>query len=37
MVLSAIVQRVNDGYSFVVYVELKSYFDTISHELLLDS
>jgi len=34
--LSAIVQSVNDGYSFVVDVDLKSYFDTISHELLLE-
>jgi RNA-directed DNA polymerase len=33
---SAIVQSVNDGYSFVVDVDLKSYFDTISHELLLE-
>lgn len=33
--LSAIVQSVNDGYWFVVDVDLKSYFDTISHELLL--
>ena len=33
--LSAIVQSVNEGYSFVVDVDLKSYFDTISHELLL--
>jgi len=36
MALSAIVQSVNDGYSFVVDVDLKSYFDTISHELLLE-
>jgi len=35
MALSTIVQSVNDGYSFVVDVDLKSYFDTISHELLL--
>jgi len=35
MALSAIVQSANDGYSFVVDVDLKSYFDTISHELLL--
>jgi RNA-directed DNA polymerase len=35
MALSAIVQSVNDGYSHVVDVDLKSYFDTISHELLL--
>src|ERR1700720_1260989 len=36
MALSAIVQGVNDGYCFVVDVDLKSYFDTISHELLLE-
>src|ERR1035437_391748 len=36
MALSAIVQSVNDGCSFVVDVDLKSYFDTISHELLLE-
>jgi retron-type reverse transcriptase len=36
MALSAIVQSINDGYSFVVDVDLKSYFDTISHELLLE-
>src|SRR5580692_458903 len=36
MALSAIVQSVNDGYCFVVDVDLKSYFDTISHELLLE-
>ena len=36
MALSTIVQSVNDGYSFVVDVDLKSYFDTISHELLLE-
>jgi len=35
MALSTIVQSVNGGYSFVVDVDLKSYFDTISHELLL--
>jgi RNA-directed DNA polymerase len=35
MALSTIVQSVNDGYSFVVDVDLKSYFDSISHELLL--
>lgn len=35
MALSAIVQSINDGYSFVVDVDLKSYFDTISHELLM--
>src|SRR5579863_2504244 len=36
MALKAIVQSVNDGHSFVVDVDLKSYFDTISHELLLE-
>jgi group II intron reverse transcriptase/maturase len=36
MALSAIVQSVNEGYTFVVDVDLKSYFDTISHELLLE-
>jgi len=36
MALSAIVQSVNEGYFFVVDVDLKSYFDTISHELLLE-
>src|ERR1700730_17965321 len=36
MALSAIVQSVNDGYSFVVDVDLKSHFDTFSHELLLE-
>jgi RNA-directed DNA polymerase len=36
MALSAIVQSVSDGYSSVVDVDLKSYFDTISHELLLE-
>jgi RNA-directed DNA polymerase len=35
MALSAIVQSINEGYVFVVDVDLKSYFDTISHELLL--
>jgi RNA-directed DNA polymerase len=35
MALSTIVQSVNDGHSFVVDVDLKSYFDSISHELLL--
>jgi len=34
--LSAIVQSINAGYNFVVDVDLKSYFDTISHELLLE-
>ena len=32
---TTIVRSVNEGYSFVVDVDLKSYFDTISHELLL--
>jgi RNA-directed DNA polymerase len=36
MALSTIVQSINDGYSFVVDVDLKSYFDTISHELLIE-
>lgn len=36
MALSTIVQSINDGYSLVVDVDLKSYFDTISHELLLE-
>jgi RNA-directed DNA polymerase len=36
MALSTIVQSINDGYLFVVDVDLKSYFDTISHELLLE-
>lgn len=36
MALSAIAQSVKDGYSHVVDVDLKSYFDTISHELLLE-
>jgi len=35
LALSTIVRSVNEGYSFVVDVDLKSYFDTISHELLL--
>jgi RNA-directed DNA polymerase len=35
MALSTIVQGINDGYRFVVDVDLKSYFDTISHDLLL--
>jgi retron-type reverse transcriptase len=33
--LSAMVPSVNDGYLFVVDVDLKSYCDTIPHELLL--
>src|SRR6516225_3219612 len=36
MALGAIVQSVSEGYAFVVDVDLKSYFDTISHELLLE-
>ncbi len=36
MALSTIVQSVNEGYSNVVDVDLKSHFDTISHELLLE-
>ena len=35
MALSAIVQSVKEGYLYVVDVDLKSYFDTISHELLM--
>ena len=35
MALGTIVQSINEGYCFVVDVDLKSYFDTISHELLL--
>jgi len=34
MALSAIVQSVNEGCSQVVDVDLKSYFDTIDHQLL---
>ena len=34
MALSTIVQSINDGFSFVVDVDLQAYFDTISHELL---
>jgi len=34
--LSAIVQSLNRGYSFVVDVDLKSYFDTIDHDLLME-
>ena len=36
MALGTIVQSINEGYRFVVDVDLKSYFDTISHELLLE-
>jgi RNA-directed DNA polymerase len=35
MALSAIVQSVNEGCSQVVDVDLKSYFDTIDHQLLM--
>ena len=35
MALSAIVASVNEGYLQVVDVDLKSYFDTIDHELLM--
>jgi RNA-directed DNA polymerase len=35
MALSAIVQSVNEGSFHVVDVDLKSYFDTISHDLLM--
>src|SRR4051812_11776887 len=31
MALSTIVQSINEGYSFVVDVDLRSYFDTISY------
>jgi group II intron reverse transcriptase/maturase len=33
--LGVIVQSLNEGYSYVVDVDLKSYFDTIDHDLLL--
>jgi hypothetical protein len=36
MALRAIVQSVHEGYAFVVDVDWKSYFDTISQELLLE-
>jgi RNA-directed DNA polymerase len=36
MALSAIVQSVNENYLHVVDVDLKTYFDTIDHELLLE-
>jgi len=35
MALSAIVASINEGYLQVVDVDLKSYFDTIDHELLM--
>jgi len=36
LALSIIAEKTQAGYSHVVDVDLKSYFDTISHELLLD-
>jgi RNA-directed DNA polymerase len=36
MALRTIVQSINEGYTFVVDVDLKSYFDTIAHELLME-
>jgi len=36
MALSEIVRSINAGYIHVVDVDLKSYFDTIDHELLMD-
>jgi RNA-directed DNA polymerase len=36
MALSIIAEKTQAGYSHVVDVDLKSYFDTISHELLLE-
>ncbi len=36
MALSVIAAKTQAGYSHVVDVDLKSYFDTISHELLLE-
>ena len=36
MALSIIAERTQAGYTHVVDVDLKSYFDTISHELLLE-
>src|ERR1700730_5381138 len=36
MALSVIAEKTQAGYSHVVDVDLKSYFDTISHELLLE-
>ncbi|MFN7926171.1 MAG: group II intron reverse transcriptase/maturase [Bryobacteraceae bacterium] len=36
MALSAIAQSLNGGYSYVVDVDLKSYFDTIDHDLLIE-
>jgi group II intron reverse transcriptase/maturase len=35
MALAAIVQSINEGYHHVVDVDLRSYFDTIDHELLM--
>jgi len=36
MALSQIVQSLNAGFTFVVDVDLQSYFDTIDHDLLLE-
>src|SRR5437773_8149723 len=36
MALSIIAEKTQAGYTHVVDVDLKSYFDTISHELLLE-
>src|SRR5437660_2294004 len=36
MALSIIAEKMQAGYTHVVDVDLKSYFDTISHELLLE-
>jgi RNA-directed DNA polymerase len=36
MALSVIAEKTQAGYTHVVDVDLKSYFDTISHELLLE-
>ena len=36
MALSIIAEKTQAGYTDVVDVDLKSYFDTISHELLLE-
>jgi retron-type reverse transcriptase len=36
MALSVIAEKTQAGYSHVIDVDLKSYFDTISHELLLE-
>ena len=34
--LGVIVRRLNENYSYVVDVDLKSYFDTIDHDLLME-